>query len=156
MFDGNFLVAILVPIALCVVLPVMIVWIVSKARAHEVNKRTEVLLAAIEKNSDVDVDKFFQKMSPGNLTIKEKLLAKLQKGVAMTGIGGGGTILFITLMCLGWDKDICSVLLIVSGVLLAVGIGFLFNCKVGKKMLASEMETELENMKLAEKKYSVD
>ena len=48
MFDGNFLVAILVPIALCVVLPVMIVWIVSKARAHEVNKRTEVLLAAIE------------------------------------------------------------------------------------------------------------
>lgn len=34
MFDGNFLVAILVPIALCVVLPVMIVWIVSKARAR--------------------------------------------------------------------------------------------------------------------------
>ena len=29
MFDGNFLVAILVPIALCVVLPVMIVWIVA-------------------------------------------------------------------------------------------------------------------------------
>ena len=40
--------------------------------------------------------------------------------------------------------------------LLAVGVGFLFNYKVGKKMLASEMETELENMKLAEKKYSVD
>lgn len=161
MFDGNFLVAILVPIALCVVLPVMIVWIVSKARAHEVNKRTEVLLAAIEKNSDVDVDKFFQKMSPENLTIKEKLLAKLQKGVAMTGIGGGGAILFITLMCLGGDRDICTILLIVSGVLLAVGVGFLFNYKVGKKMLASEMETELENMKLAEKNntervYSVD
>ena len=64
-------------------------------------------------------------------------------------------------MCLGGDRDICTVLLIVSGVLLAVGVGFLFNYKVGKKMLASEMETELENMKLAEKNntervYSVD
>lgn len=44
--DSFILVQVLVPISICVVLPVMIVWIVAKARAQEVNKRTEVFLRA--------------------------------------------------------------------------------------------------------------
>lgn len=142
----------LVPISICVVLPVMIVWIVAKARAQEVNKRTEVILAAIEKNSDLDVDKFFQKMSPEKHTIKERLLAKHQKGLIMTVIGGSGLIGCIAwLLFLPYDEFVVFVMSVVFVALLAVGIGFFVNYKVGKKMLEKEMQAELDNMSVASK-----
>lgn len=153
--DSFILVQVLVPISICVVLPVMIVWIVAKARAQEVNKRTEVILAAIEKNSDLDVDKFFQKMSPEKHTIKERLLAKHQKGLIMTVIGGSGLIGCIAwLLFLPYDVFmvfVMSVMSVVFVALLAVGIGFFVNYKVGKKMLEKEMQAELDNMSVASK-----
>lgn len=130
----------------------MIVWIVAKARAQEVNKRTEVILAAIEKNSDLDVDKFFQKMSPEKHTIKERLLAKHQKGLIMTVIGGSGLIGCIAwLLFLPYDEFVVFVMSVVFVALLAVGIGFFVNYKVGKKMLEKEMQAELDNMSVASK-----
>lgn len=150
--DSFVLVQVLVPISICVVLPVMIVWIVAKARAQEVNKRTEVILAAIEKNSDLDVDKFFQKMSPEKHTIKERLLAKHQKGLIMTVIGGSGLIGCIAwLLFLPYDVFMVFVMSVVFVALLAVGIGFFVNYKVGKKMLEKEMQAELDNMSVASK-----
>ena len=150
--NSFILVQLLVPISICVVLPVMIVWIVAKARAQEVNKRTEVILAAIEKNSDLDVDKFFQKMSPEKHTIKERLLAKHQKGLIMTVIGGSGLIGCIAwLLFLPYDEFVVFVMSVVFVALLAVGIGFFVNYKVGKKMLEKEMQAELYNMSVASK-----
>lgn len=150
--NSFILVQVLVPISICVVLPVMIVWIVAKARAQEVNKRTEVILAAIEKNSDLDVDKFFQKMSPEKHTIKERLLAKHQKGLIMTVIGGSGLIGCIAwLLFLPYDVFMVFVMSVVFVALLAVGIGFFVNYKVGKKMLEKEMQAELDNMSVASK-----
>lgn len=150
--NSFILVQLLVPISICVVLPVMIVWIVAKARAQEVNKRTEVILAAIEKNSDLDVDKFFQKMSPEKHTIKERLLAKHQKGLIMTVIGGSGLIGCIAwLLFLPYDEFVVFVMSVVFVASLAVGIGFFVNYKVGKKMLEKEMQAELDNMSVASK-----
>ena len=150
--NSFILVQLLVPISICVVLPVMIVWIVAKARAQEVNKRTEVILAAIEKNSDLDVDKFFQKMSPEKHTIKERLLAKHQKGLIMTVIGGSCLIGCIAwLLFLPYDEFVVFVMSVVFVALLAVGIGFFVNYKVGKKMLEKEMQAELDNMSVASK-----
>lgn len=150
--NSFILVQLLVPISICVVLPVMIVWIVAKARAQEINKRTEVILAAIEKNSDLDVDKFFQKMSPEKHTIKERLLAKHQKGLIMTVIGGSGLIGCIAwLLFLPYDVFMVFVMSVVFVALLAVGIGFFVNYKVGKKMLEKEMQAELDNMSVASK-----
>ena len=150
--NSFILVQLLVPISICVVLPVMIVWIVAKARAQEVNKRTEVILAAIEKNSDLDVDKFFQKMSPEKHTIKERLLAKHQNGLIMTVIGGSGLIGCIAwLLFLPYDEFVVFVMSVVFVALLAVGIGFFVNYKGGKKMLEKEMQAELDNMSVASK-----
>ena len=38
----------LIPIGICVVLPVMIVWLVMRSRQHDMDKKTEVMLKAIE------------------------------------------------------------------------------------------------------------
>ena len=49
---------VMIPIGICVILPISIVMLYLRARKHETNKRTEILLAAIEKNAEIDVDDF--------------------------------------------------------------------------------------------------
>ena len=46
-----------------VVLPIIIVALVARAKTNATNKRAEIALAAIEKNSDVDLEQFFKKMT---------------------------------------------------------------------------------------------
>lgn len=51
---------IIIPIAICVVLPVLIVAIVTFAGVNRDNKRSRIMLAAIEKGMDVDAKKSFR------------------------------------------------------------------------------------------------
>ena len=67
----------LVLLGIFVVLPTIIVWLVSRYKKHETDKRAEMALAAIEKDSDLDLEAFFWKMNLPSRTIKEKLLDKL-------------------------------------------------------------------------------
>ena len=68
---------ILVPLGICVALPVMVVWLVMRHRTNETNRRTEIVLAAINKNSDVDVEEFLKKLNPPRKSVKEKLMLKM-------------------------------------------------------------------------------
>ena len=48
---------ILIPISVCVILPIAIVSIISYVRMNSDNQRTQVLLKAIEANNNIDDDK---------------------------------------------------------------------------------------------------
>ena len=48
------LIEVLVPIAIVVVMPVLVVWLVMRARQHEVDKKTEVLLKSVEEGVQID------------------------------------------------------------------------------------------------------
>ncbi len=137
------LVAILVPIACGCVLPIMVVWLAIRKKMNETNQRTQIVLAAIEKNPEMNIEEWMKKFSPKPRLLKEKLLTKLLWGslTAMIGLGfigfgawlgfvGGG----------GSDDPMASVC--IGLILLAVGIAFLVNYSVGKKMLAKEIEAE--------------
>jgi len=137
------LVPILVPIACGCVLPILIVWLEVRKKMAESQNRTQIILAAIEKNPDLDIEELIKKISPKKKLLKEKLLSKLLWGslTAMIGLGfigfgawlgyvGGG----------GSDDPMASVM--IGLILLAVGIAFLVNYGIGKKMLAKEMEAE--------------
>ena len=66
---------ILMPLGVCVVLPVMIVWLVMRTRQNETNKKTEIMLKAIEAGATIDADFFkaqYDQRAPK--TMKEKLL----------------------------------------------------------------------------------
>ena len=60
------IVAITVPLGICVALPVLIVWLVVRARQNETNRRAEILLKAIyvgaERDNPVGVKSFFYKI----------------------------------------------------------------------------------------------
>ena len=74
---------ILMPLGVCVVLPVMIVWLVMRTRQNETNKKTEIMLKAIESGATVDTE-FFKSQQRGQKTIKERLLGRLTGASIMT------------------------------------------------------------------------
>ncbi|MCR5709732.1 MAG: DUF6249 domain-containing protein [Bacteroidales bacterium] len=136
-------VEILVPIFVCVVLPVAIVLIVSLYKRAETNRKAEVMIKAIE--SGATVDPSFFKDSGKPKSTKEKLLERLTTSFVTGGMG-------IALLVLGaifctrttdWEfGDIESLILIAGGVLLAVGVANFISYKAGVKMFAKEMEAE--------------
>ena len=134
------IVALLIPLGCGCVLPILVVWFAIRSRMNETNKRTEIVLAAIEKNPEMDIEELLKKFSPKKKLLKEKLLTKLLWGSlsTMLGLGLAG---FGAYLGLGGDED--ALTSICFGLtLLAIGIAFLINYYVGKKMLANEMEAE--------------
>ena len=137
------LVPILVPIACGCVLPIMIVWLTIRESMNKTNQRTQIVLAAIEKNPDMDIEELMKKISPKRKLLKEKLLSKLLWGsiVALLGI----SILVYGLLVDyrgGMNPNDLIRIYFAGGILLAVGIAFLVNYCLSKKMLAKEIEAE--------------
>ena len=143
------LVAILVPLGICVVLPVMIVWLVTRARQNETNMKTEIMLKAIESGATIDAD--FFKETQGARTIKESLLKRLAGGCIFTLMG----IVFIVvgftnrsmISEIHMSTDSFTIPCIFGGIFFAIGIGLLIVFFVGKKMLAREMDAEAKESK---------
>ena len=135
-----------VPVFVCVVLPIMVVWLVARTRQHETDRKAEIMLKAIESGVPVDMSQFEPaKKQKGPRTIKQDLLEKLN-GACITGLMG---ITFLTLgilRTLNWEFGRNMFLnkfwLPAGGVLLAVGIGLFISYFAGKKMLAKEIEAE--------------
>lgn len=118
-FNVTQIVALLIPIAICVVLPVAIVFIISWSSNTRQKMRTQVLLKAIENNSSIDADKLADAMTGGKIkkTPMDILNKRLLWGCVCTLVG-------IVLSVFGVVYDLMGYILC-GGVLLAVGIGFL-------------------------------
>ncbi len=139
----DFLEEIIIPLSMCVVMPVMIVWIIFRKKTNDTNRRTEILLASIEKNPDIDMEEFIRKMNPHNLTIKEKLLRRLLYGSILSTIG-------ICLLCTGlWmdykggmsTNDLMG-LYLCGSIFFFVGLSIIVVFFISKRMLAKEIEVE--------------
>ncbi len=138
----NPIAEILVPLACGCVLPITVVWMIVRHRMNETNQRTQIILAAIEKNPELDLEELMKKITPKKL-LKEKLLAKLLRGCLSTLLGLGliGFGIYLNVNNLGGKDDPMSSICI-GLILLAIGIAFLVNYTLGKKMLAKEIEAE--------------
>ena len=138
----NDLVSILVPIACGCVLPIVALWLIIRSEMNKTNQRTQIVLAAIEKNPDMDLEELMTKISPKKL-LKEKLLSKLQTGNITTFLGIGFLICAIYVDLVGgMNSNDLRMLYLAGAILLSVGIAFLISYSKGKKMLAKEMEAE--------------
>ena len=145
------LVKILVPFACGCILPIVIIWLIVRQKMNETNARTQIALAAIEKNPDMDIEDVLKKISTKGKLLKEKLLTKLLWGCLTTllGIGLIGFGIYLGANHLGGTDDpmtsVCFGL-----ISLGVGIAFLINYGVGKKMLAKEIEAEEKRVAMQE------
>ena len=137
------------------VMPVMIVKTVVKAKMHRTEKQNELLIAALDKNPNVDVERLVKQLNVSggatNHLIKERLLNRLMWG-SILGSMGLGIICVGIYMQYDWYKhskyfkDDFMVLATLGLIVLGVGIGFLVNYFVSMKKLSKEMEIEQQNM----------
>ncbi len=137
--DFEDLTGLLISIGICVALPISIVYLILKRNIISENNKKEIILAALEKNADVNIEELVKKTSAPDKLLKEKLLKKLQWGL-MTIVLSIGLFIYAIFVELKLYV-ICSV------ALLAIGVSLLFTYLMGKKMLAKEMEAEEQNLR---------
>lgn len=131
---------ILVSLGVVVALPVLIVAIIFRSVMAADRNRKEIILAALEKNPNLNVEDLVKRMKKSEKLIKEKLLAKLQRGCLCCLMG-------VALVLLYFFPSVQNEFLIITGTaLIAIGIAFLVGYFVGRRMLAQEMEAEEQSM----------
>ena len=134
----------LTSIGICVVLPVLIVWLVLRYKKHNLDRRTEVLIKAMEAGIPIDENLLKSPTSPKKAKGTKKELIERLTGACVTTFMG---ICFLALsiwgnLLPGVDPDDFSYLAVPGGILLAIGIALFIAFFIGKKMLAKDIEAE--------------
>lgn len=133
-----------IPLGVCVILPIMIVWLVTRVRQNEINRKAEIMLKALEAGVELD-PALFKEKKDDRMKTKSDLLDKLS-GACITSLMG---VAFLVAHFLGLFPGWAGYLPLAGVILLAVGIGLFISYFVGKKFLAKEIEAE--EKKLLEK-----
>lgn len=128
---------ILVPIFVCVVLPVAIVLIVFLASMNSDNKRAKVLIKAIESNNGIDADRLAEAFKKPVKTARQILNLRLLRGCIFTFIGLALAIFGII------DSDSYNTIednmgLMLGGISLAIGISYLVVFFVTRRNIDNE------------------
>ena len=132
----------LIPLGICVVLPIMSIWLVMRNKTNETNRRTEVLLAAIEKNPDMDMEDFIRKMNLKTKTTKERLMSRLLWGLVFIAIGASSLLSALYQDYQGGTSLDFFAIYSGCGCVLLIGISFVAVFFISKRMLAKEIEAE--------------
>ena len=148
--ESHDIVDLFIVLGTAVILPITIIFLELRGKMASERNRKEIILAALEKNADIDIEELVRKMNAPDKLLKEKLLNKLQWGLVTAFLGVGA---IATAGCMGYvggghPKDIYT-LGFGGAVLLAVGIAFIISYIVGRKMLAKEMEADERNLRQA-------
>ena len=129
------------PICIFVVLPIVLVLFYLRNKRYESEKRTEIVMAAIEKNGEIDVQEFFKNLNKPRKTVREKLVMQLHWELLLGGIFTiFGLVVFIALGVLigfGITKgdDVIAMSCCLGIPALALGAGLLIAYFSGRKMM---------------------
>lgn len=130
----------LIPMGLVVALPILYVWLTQRNKQHETDKRSEIAMAIIEKNPDIEVQEFLNKLNPPKQSFKEKML-KIMHNEMLWGTTCliGGTIIILAIIVLsilqGFDNAVIPIGAVFGVAPLAVGCGLLVAYNNAKKTL---------------------
>jgi len=121
----------------------MIVWFIIRKKMNETNQRTQIILAAIEKNPNMDIEELMRKSLPKQRLLKEKQITKMMWSslTALLGLVFLGIATWLGYVG-GSDPDDIPFSVFIGSILLAVSISLAISYHMGKKMLAKEMEAE--------------
>lgn len=137
---------ILVPIFVCVVLPVSIVLIVFLASMNADNKRSQILLKALEVNPNMNVDTLAEALKKPRRSPQEMLARRLLRGCAFSILGvllvAYSVIATATGDNVEFSDDSVFFPCIGGAILLAFGIGYLVVYFATRKQVNDNKEEE--------------
>lgn len=127
---------ILIPISICCILPVMIVWLTMRTAQNETDRKAEVMIKAIEAGIALDAN-FFKAQQKRQKSLKERLLGRFTGACVSALIG-------IAMLITGilFSSNMLQFYVLCGGILLSVGIALFIAYFAGRKMLAKEIEAE--------------
>ena len=129
------------PICIFVVLPIVLLLLYLRNRKYESEKRTEIVMAAIEKNGDIDVQEFFKNLNKPKKSVREKMILQLHWELLLGGIFTVfGLVVFIALAVMSFIGGIVDDKMIAASCCLgiptlALGAGLLIAYFSGRKMM---------------------
>lgn len=135
------------PLAVAVVLPIVYTWLTYRNKQHETDKRSQIVMAFIEKNPDVDIQEFLNKLNPPRKSFREQLITKMHYEMlwgTICMIGGIATLLVIIVLSLllGFGETYIPIGSVFGVLPLAVGCGLLAACNNAKKTLGNLREND--------------
>ena len=129
-----------------VILPVLIVWLVMRAKQNEITKKSEIIHQAIEAGIPVDVNKFIASKNKPDTQSKQSLMQDLLGKLSGAGIFFFMGLAFLILYFVDqfgpgvpnglWFLD---GLAMAGGVMMAIGISLFITYFAGRKLLKKEM-----------------
>lgn len=115
----------IIPISICVVLPVAIVFITTWRQYNKDNKRAEILMKAIESNKEIDANKLAESLGSPNDQKSDILSKRLLRGLMFSFIGLAMIIGALLIFGNGGSGDTPEFGIMGGTVLLAIGISYL-------------------------------
>ena len=119
------LIEILVPIGICVILPLGIFWLYYRAQMNKENKRTEIIMKALESNSNIDTDSLVKALENTSKTPQGIRYARLQRGCQYTLLGIALCVVFLISNGMEIDSDMAFLMIFAGAASIAVGISYL-------------------------------
>lgn len=119
------LIEILVPIGICVILPLGIFWLYYRAQMNKENKRTEIIMKALESNSNLDTDSLVKVLENTSQTPQGIRYARLQRGCQYTLLGIALCVVFLISNGMEIDSDGAFLMIFAGAASIAVGISYL-------------------------------
>ena len=138
---------ILLPIFMCVVMPVAIVWLVMRTKLNETNKMAEIMLKAIESGTPIDPDFFKTQTQTLRKSLKERQLGWLTAACILIVLGLGSILVGgIIILVNNWSYETApsaySLITFAGGLVLVIGLALLVVFFIRKRILAKELEAE--------------
>ena len=127
----------LIPIFICVVLPVAVILIIAVVKVLHDRMQTKVLLKALETNNEINAEKLSEAFRKHQKTEREILNLRLLRGCLFAFIGIALITVGIVSLCCGtkFSADPVTVPLVFGGVSLAVGLSYLVVYFVTRKQI---------------------
>ena len=121
------LVNILAPISICCLLPLGIFWLYYRAQMNKENKRTEIIMKALESNSNsnLDTDSLVKALENTSQTPQGIRYARLQRGCQYTLLGIALCVVFLISNGMEIDSDGAFLMIFAGAASIAVGISYL-------------------------------
>lgn len=125
--------------------PIMIAILVYRHKVNATNKRTQIILTALEKNEGSVPEELLKSLNEPKKSTKERLLWKLLWGIlgCLAGLG----LIIATIVEYYANECFDTELLIYGLVVLAAGVAFLVYYFVGRRALQAEIEVEEQKKK---------
>ena len=127
-------------IAICVLLPIKMASLLYKNKQYETRKKSDILMAAIEKNADINVQDFLNKFNPPRKSFEEKMKTMLHLemlwGSILLSVGQLCMLCFIVLCSVeGFNTEYITLGIIFGIIPIGIGAGLLVAHSNGKKTM---------------------